>query len=81
MEIIVKNNIENQHRKSTLKINIENTALKINIGNRLTKKKQRYFHVACRYHRPGCLARMFPAFLGSCGLTPNEDCLVYLYEA
>ena len=39
MEIIVKNNIENQHRKSTLKINSENTTLKINIENRLTKKK------------------------------------------
>ena len=39
MEIIVKNNIENQHRKSTLKVNIENTTLKINIENRLTKKK------------------------------------------
>ena len=39
VKIIVKNNIENQHRKSTLKINIENTTLKINIENRLTKKK------------------------------------------
>ena len=43
MEIIVKNNIENQHRKSTLKINIENTTLKINIENRLTKKKTTLF--------------------------------------
>jgi len=38
MKIIVKHYIENQHRKSTLKIKIENTKLKINIGNRLQEK-------------------------------------------
>ena len=34
LKIIVKR----QHRKSTLKINIENTKLKINIGNQHRKK-------------------------------------------
>ena len=39
MKIIVKNNIENQHRKSTSKINIENQHWNYNIENQHWKKK------------------------------------------